>query len=208
MNAMKISDTVDFEATLQCLRHSIMNEFKKIENAKMSLIYFTSSIAVNPLKPLKLSSTIKKHKHIANYQSEITKLKNTIMKYCIDSNSYIIGYSNIDKTKTTDAEEIINIHNLDEVMYYFTDVFDSRMFFEFAGITHHNIAYFSIANSFNKLADSFEKMAALFLYERHNFTLMIPVRADFEGLMKKNDLMQKEVMEENIEEVEEDEFEE
>ena len=132
---------------------------------------------------------MKKHKHIDEYQTEIRKIKKTIMKYCIDSNCYIVGYSNIDHSKT--ESDLMHMNTFDEIMYYFTDVFDSRMFFEFASITHHHLAYFSIANSYKKLEESFEAMMALFLYERHNFTIMIPVRADYQGMMQRKELMEK-----------------
>ena len=36
-----------------------------------------------------------------------------------------------------------------------------------------------------------EKMSALLLYERHNFSVMVPVRADFVGLMDKEKLFEK-----------------
>lgn len=127
MNAMKISENVDFVATLQCLRHSIMNEMKKIENSKISIVIFTSSIALDPLKPLKLPSIMKKHRHIEDYQTEIRKIRNIIKKYCFDSNCYIVGYSNIDHSKT--EADLKHLNLFDEVMYYFTDVFDTRMFF-------------------------------------------------------------------------------
>lgn len=65
---MRICESVDFLSTLVCLRHSIMNEAKKMENAKISLLFFTSCVAVNALKPLKISTQIIKNKHLPNYK--------------------------------------------------------------------------------------------------------------------------------------------
>lgn len=42
---MKIEDTKDIRSTLQCLRHSIMNEAKKIAGCKMTLFMFSSNMS-------------------------------------------------------------------------------------------------------------------------------------------------------------------
>ena len=74
-----------------------MNETKKMEDAKLSLLIFTSSVAFDPERPQKLSTMVMKNKHIPNYDKEIKRIRKVIQKNCIDSYTYMLGYSNINK---------------------------------------------------------------------------------------------------------------
>ena len=50
---VRIEDSKDIRETLKCLRHSIMNESKKMEGCKLTLFMFSSNVKENPLSPTK-----------------------------------------------------------------------------------------------------------------------------------------------------------
>lgn len=64
---MHIEDTTDIRNTIQCLRHSIMNEGKKIADCKLNLFWFSSNVMENKLVPTKVAHRIQKNTHLQNY---------------------------------------------------------------------------------------------------------------------------------------------
>ena len=77
-------------------------------------------------------------------------MRKVIMKYCVDSFCYIIGYSNINKNKVA-VPENTHLSFFDQFMYYFTDIFDANMFFDFASCSHRKMSFYSISESLKKL---------------------------------------------------------
>ena len=101
---LKVEDTTDIRNTLQCLRHSIMNEAKKMADCKLSLFFFSSNVEISKLAPTKLTHQAQKNMHLQNYFQEIRKLRATVQEYCIDSRFYTVCYANTDSITLKESQ--------------------------------------------------------------------------------------------------------